>query len=127
MSQTPAAWLARLKVAFPHWSIQRVAPSNGTGFTACRGLPGGRSQSLYAPTLAELEYQLCIATRAGPPGAGVDAGRQHHTEQLARLTLVGECEMTVLVDRVAVVTGASSGIGAGLAAMLAEAADPPRP
>src|SRR5215471_9385577 len=32
----------------------------------------------------------------------------------------GECEMTVLADRVAVVTGASSGIGAGLAAMLAD-------
>jgi hypothetical protein len=65
MSHTPAAWLARLKVAFPHWSIHRVAPSKGTGFTACRRLPGGRSQSLYAPTLAELEYELWIATRAG--------------------------------------------------------------
>ena len=66
MSHTPAAWLARLKVAFPRWSIQRVTVGNGTEFTACRGLPGGRSQSLYAPTLAELEYELCIATRAGP-------------------------------------------------------------
>jgi hypothetical protein len=89
MSQTPAAWLARLRVAFPRWSIHRVAPGKGTGFTACRGLPGGRSQSLYAPTLAELEYELWIATRAGPTGAGVDGGRQRHTEQLARLTLLG--------------------------------------
>ena len=120
MSQTPAAWLARLKVAFPRWSIQRVTAGSGTGFTASRGLPGGRSQSLYAPTLAELEYELGIATRAGPPGAGADVGRPHHKERLARLTLVGECEMTVLADRVAVVTGASSGIGAGLAAMLAD-------
>jgi hypothetical protein len=79
MSQTPAAWLARLKVAFPRWSIQRVTAGSGTGFTACRGLPGGRSQSLYAPTLAELEYELSIATRAGPPGAGADAGRPRHT------------------------------------------------
>jgi hypothetical protein len=75
MSETPAAWLARLKVAFPRWSIHQVAPSEGTGFTACRGLPGGRSQSLHAPTLAELEYQLWIATRAAPTGPGVDADR----------------------------------------------------
>jgi hypothetical protein len=78
MSHTPAAWLARLKVAFPRWSIQRVTAGHGTGFTAYRQLPGGRSQSLYAPTLAELEYELCIATRAGPPGAGADVGRPHH-------------------------------------------------
>jgi len=73
MSDTPAAWLARLKVAFPHWSIHRVPPATGTGFTARRGLPDGRSQSLYAPTLAELEHQLWIAARAGPTDAGVDA------------------------------------------------------
>jgi hypothetical protein len=84
MSQTPAAWLARLKVAFPHWSIHQVAVGKGTGFTARRGLPGGRSQVLHAPTLAELEYELRIATRAGPAGAGVAADRQHHTEQLTR-------------------------------------------
>jgi hypothetical protein len=80
MSYTPAAWLARLKVAFPHWSIHQVAVGKGTGFTARRELPGGRSQVLHASTLAELEYELCIATRAGPPGAGVDAGRPRHTE-----------------------------------------------
>ncbi len=51
MSHVPAA---RLKVAFPQWSIHRVPPSTGTGFTACRGLPGGGSQSLHPPTLAEL-------------------------------------------------------------------------
>jgi len=65
MSETSAAWLARLKVAFPHWSIDRVPPGKGAGFTACRRLPGGRSQSLYAPTLAELEYELRIAARLG--------------------------------------------------------------
>lgn len=70
-----AAWLARLKVTFPHWSIHRVPVATGTGFTASRGLPDGRSQSLYAPTLAELEYELWIAARAGPTGAGVDADR----------------------------------------------------
>jgi hypothetical protein len=70
MSDTPAAWLARLKVAFPGWSIHRVPPATGTGFTASRKLPGGRSQSLSAPTLAELEYELRIAVRAGPT-AGV--------------------------------------------------------
>jgi hypothetical protein len=63
MSQTPAAWLARLKVAFPHWSIHQVAVGHGTGFTARRGLPGGGSQVLHAATLAELEYELRIAAR----------------------------------------------------------------
>ena len=77
MSDTPAAWLARLKVAFPHWSIHRVPPATGTGFTASRGLPDGRSQSPHAPTLAELEYELWIATRAGPTDVGMDA--DHHT------------------------------------------------
>lgn len=79
MSQTPAAWLARLKVAFPRWSIHRMPPSQGAGFTACRGLPGGRSQSLYAPTLAELEHELWIAARVGPAGAAVDGGLHRHT------------------------------------------------
>ena len=80
MSQTPAAWLARLKVAFPHWSIHQVAVGQGAGFTARRGLPGGRSQVLSASTLAELEYELRIATRAAPTGAGVAADRQPPTE-----------------------------------------------
>jgi len=81
MSQTPAAWLARLKVAFPHWSIHQVAVGQGTGFAARRGLPGGRSQVLHAPTLAELEYELRIAARAAPAGAGVPPDRQPHTER----------------------------------------------
>jgi len=70
MSDTPAAWLARLKMTFPGWSIHRVPPATGTGFTARRELPGGHSQSLSALTLAELEYELRIAVRAGPT-AGV--------------------------------------------------------
>jgi hypothetical protein len=80
MSQTPAAWLARLKMAFPHWSIHQMAVGKGNGFTARRGLPGGRSQVLHAPTLAELEYELRIAARAAPTGAGVAADRQPYTE-----------------------------------------------
>jgi hypothetical protein len=80
MSQTPAAWLARLKMAFPHWSIHQVVAGQGSGFTARRGLPGGRSQVLHALALAELEYELRIATRAAPTGAGVAADRQRHTE-----------------------------------------------
>jgi hypothetical protein len=84
MSETPAAWLAQLKVAFPRWSIDRVPPGKGAGFIARRRLPGARSQSLYAPTLAEREYELRIAARVGPTGSGVDAGRQHHTDRLAR-------------------------------------------
>jgi hypothetical protein len=84
MSETPAAWLARLKVAFPYWSIGRVPPGKGAGFTARRRLPDGRAQSLSAPTLAELEYEIRIAARVGPAGSGMDAGRQHHTDRLAR-------------------------------------------
>jgi hypothetical protein len=84
MSETPAAWLARLKVAFPYWSIDRVPPGEGGGFTARRRLLDGRSQSLHAPTLAELEHGLWIAARAGPTGSGVDAGRQRHADRLAR-------------------------------------------
>jgi len=89
MSETPAAWLARLKVAFPRWSIDRAPPGQGAGFTACRGLPDGRSQSLYAPTLAELEYGLRVAARVGPTGSGVDADRQHHTDRLTRISRGG--------------------------------------
>ena len=84
MSETPAAWLARLKVAFPHWSIDRAPPGKGAGFTARRRLPDGRSQSLIARTLAELEYELRIAARVGPAGSGVDAGRQHRADRPAR-------------------------------------------
>lgn len=93
MSDTPAAWLARLKVAFPHWSIHRVPPATGTGFTASRGLPDGRSQSLHAPTLAELEHELWTASRTGPTGADVDADRHTTRNTTGSIALVGECEI----------------------------------
>ena len=67
MSRTPAAQLARLKVAFPDWSIRRVRPGKGAGFTAHRRQEGGGWQSLYVPTLAELEHSLRLA----------DEGDQH--------------------------------------------------
>jgi hypothetical protein len=60
VSCTPAAQLARLKVAFPYWSIRRVQPGKGAGFTAHRRLGGGW-QLLYAQTLAELEHELWLA------------------------------------------------------------------
>jgi hypothetical protein len=58
VSRTPAAELARLKVAFPDWSIRPVRSGDSAGFTARRGLEGGGSQLLFAPTLAELEHEL---------------------------------------------------------------------
>jgi len=67
VSRTPAAQLARLKVAFPDWSIRRVRPGKGAGFTAHRRQEGGGWQSLYVPTLAELEHTLRLA----------DEGDQH--------------------------------------------------
>ena len=63
MSRTPAAQLARLKVGFPDWSIRRVQPGKGAGFTAHRTLEGGGLQSLYVATLAELEHQLWLADK----------------------------------------------------------------
>ena len=63
MSRTPAAQLARLKVGFPDWSIRRVQPGNGAGFTAHRRLEDGGWQLLYAPTLAELEHELWLADK----------------------------------------------------------------
>lgn len=64
MSRTPAAELARLKVTFPDWSVRRVQPGSGVGFTAHRRLEGGLQQ-LYALTLAHLEHQLWLAERTG--------------------------------------------------------------
>jgi hypothetical protein len=58
VSRTPAAELARLKVAFPDWSIRPVRSGDGAGFAARRGLAGGGSQLLFALTLAELEHEL---------------------------------------------------------------------
>ena len=60
MSRTPAAELARLKVAFPDWSIRPVEPGKGDGFTAHLRKKDGGLQPLYAPTLAELEQQLWL-------------------------------------------------------------------
>jgi len=71
-------------VAFPHWSIHKLPPATRTGFTASRGAARRPLTVPSAPTLAELEHELRIAARAGSTGAGVDAGRHPHTEQLAR-------------------------------------------
>jgi hypothetical protein len=53
VSRTPAAELARVKVAYPSWSIRPVA--SGQGFTAIRQGTGAR---VHARTLAELEHAL---------------------------------------------------------------------
>ena len=55
MSRTPAAELARLKLAFPDWTIRRLT---GGGFTARRKLFGGARQLARGRTLGDLEYQL---------------------------------------------------------------------
>lgn len=68
MSRTPAGELARLKAAFPDWSIRRVHPGKGTGFTAHRRAEGRGSRSLYIHTLAELERQLRLADKGGQRG-----------------------------------------------------------
>ena len=59
MSRTPAAHLARLKVTYQSWDIQRAA--EGTGFTAQRRKERGGLRSIYAPTLPELEAALARA------------------------------------------------------------------
>ena len=57
MSRTPAAELARLKVTYPGWIIQR----GETGFMAeCRD-EHGDVRSICAPTVAELETALAGA------------------------------------------------------------------
>jgi hypothetical protein len=56
MSRTPAAHLARLKVTYQSWSIQR-APEGG--FIAEYRNDRGGLRSIFAPTLAELEAALC--------------------------------------------------------------------
>lgn len=63
VSRTPAAELARLKLAFPGWSLRRVAASRGGGFRARRRLSDGRVQSLHGATVAELEYRLRLLER----------------------------------------------------------------
>jgi hypothetical protein len=52
VSRGPAADLARIKRAYPFWSIRRV--EYGEGFTAQRGGP----PSIYGRTLAELADRL---------------------------------------------------------------------
>jgi hypothetical protein len=60
MSRTPAAELARLKVAFPDWSLRPVEPGKGDGFTAHPRKKNGESQPLHATTLTELEHHLWL-------------------------------------------------------------------
>ena len=57
MSVTPAATLARLKVAFPSWTIQAVEPGKGTGWTAQRRTGRG-VRHIFAPSLEQLELAL---------------------------------------------------------------------
>lgn len=64
MSRTPAAELARLKVAYPEWSIRRTAAG---GYTARRKLPDGRRQIARGDTPAALEYQLHLIERGEQP------------------------------------------------------------
>lgn len=68
MSRTPAAELARLKIAFPDWTIRREPPGRGGGFVARRRLPGGRWQSRRGATVAELEYELRLLDKGDQPG-----------------------------------------------------------
>lgn len=63
MSRTPAAELARVKVAFPKWTIRPIEPGKGTGYTAQRRDRRGELRSVYAPTLPELEARLAAASR----------------------------------------------------------------
>ena len=52
MSGTGAAWLARLRLAYPHWSVQRGEEG---GFRAVRGKDG---HQLTARTPGGLEVAL---------------------------------------------------------------------
>lgn len=58
MSRTPAAHLARVKVAYPAWTIRAIEPGQGTGYTAHRPGQHGGYRSLYAPSLGQLEHEL---------------------------------------------------------------------
>jgi hypothetical protein len=57
MSRTPAAQLARLKVTYQSWYIQRTAEG---GFTA-QPRRGWGGHDISAPTVAELENALAGA------------------------------------------------------------------
>jgi hypothetical protein len=65
VSRTPAAELARVKVAHPSWTIRPVEPGKGTGYTALRRDRRGGLRSVYAPTLPELEARLAASRAAG--------------------------------------------------------------
>jgi hypothetical protein len=59
VSRTPAAELARLKIAYQGWLIERAA--EGTGFAAQLRDERGGLRAIYAPTVAELETALARA------------------------------------------------------------------
>jgi hypothetical protein len=64
MSRTPAAELARVKVAHPRWSIRRV--TSGEGFTA---INRETRERVHARTLADLEHRLADRPHINPQGA----------------------------------------------------------
>jgi hypothetical protein len=67
VSRTPAAELARLKLAFPDWLLRPRAAGRGGGFTARRKLRAGGKQSLSGQTLPDLEYQLRLLEKEDRP------------------------------------------------------------
>jgi hypothetical protein len=77
MSRTPAAELARFKVAYPAWTIRAIEPGKGTGCTAQRQEARGGLRSIYAPTLAGLEERLA-ATARPDGGPHHDAGTRRN-------------------------------------------------
>jgi hypothetical protein len=56
VSTTPAAHLARLRVWFPNWRIERS--TTGSGFSAYNRAEHAKPNYMYAPTLGELEAAL---------------------------------------------------------------------
>jgi hypothetical protein len=83
MSHTPAAELARLKVTYQNWSIQRGP--EGSGFTAERRDGRGGLRSIYAPTLGELEHKLAMERREGTLRDSGLLSEAEFAEQKARL------------------------------------------
>jgi hypothetical protein len=71
VSRTPAAELARLKVAFPDWAFRQLTTG---GYTARRKLPDGTRQTVRGRTLADIEYQLRLLERGELPGRPAAAG-----------------------------------------------------
>jgi hypothetical protein len=61
VSRTPAAEFAWVKVAFPGWSIRRVQPGKGVGFTARRRPGSSGARLVYSPTLAGLVHLLRLS------------------------------------------------------------------